>query len=822
VTAAVVFHVAWAQVLAQCTGLGDVVFGTVLSGRLQGSVGADRALGVFINTLPVRIAIHERTAIEAIRETYRTLSELLTHEQAPLALAQRCSGVPSSLPLFTTLLNYRHQVDDIVPQWEGVRVLDSEERTNYPLAISVEDYGKSFGLSVQVTRSVSPERVCALMHRALERLVDALSDAPHSRLDLLDVLPPDEREMLLSTWNETQAPYPAHRTIHQLFEEQVQATPHAMALGGMAEPLTYAGLNARANQLSRLLIEQGVSPDDRIAICVERGPSMVVALLAVLKAGGAYLPLDPTYPLERLTQILEDAAPRLLLSDGVGKQTLGRLAETIPGVRLGTSDCVGLLDQNPQIPGLTPANLAYIIYTSGSTGKPKGVMIEHRSLVASTFARQAVYGSGVCTRFLLLSSIAFDSSVAGIFGTLTSGGTLYVADAETARDPRGIAQFIHNHAITRLLCVPSLARLVLAGLEVGGPCTLREMIVAGEACPTVLARDSVAFDPPIELYNEYGPTETTVWATVHRCSPDEHTVIPIGKPVANTRIYLLDRNGLPAPLGTVGEIYIGGAGVARGYWNRDDLTSERFMEDPFSPLPGARMYRTGDLARYRSSGELEFLGRNDQQVKIRGFRIELGEIEARLLEYDAVREAIALVREDQPGVQRLVAYITTEVDMTALRAHLLKSLPEYMVPTACVVLKTLPLTPNGKLDRDALPAPDDASLVRKGYEAPLSENERTLAAVWSEVLGVERVGRHDHFFELGGHSLLAVQLVIRTRELLGVDIPLAALFERPVLAALADHVTQLQLASYSTADLAMLEAEVNALSEDELLEIISS
>ena len=821
VTAAVVFHVAWAQVLAQCTGRGDVVFGTVLSGRLQGSAGADRALGVFINTLPVRITVHERTAAEAIRATYLALSELLSHEQAPLALAQRCSGIPASLPLFTTLLNYRHQNDDVLPQWDGIRVLDSEERTNYPLAISVEDYGSSFGLTVQVTRAAAPQRVCAFMQRALERLIDALTDAPDTRLDLMDVLPADEREMLLSSWNQTQAPYPAQQTIHQLFEEQVHATPHAMALGGVPEPLTYTELNAKANQLSHLLMEHGIGPDDRIAICVERGPSMIVALLAVLKAGAAYVPLDSSYPLERLAQIVEDAAPRLLLSDGVGRQALASLAETTPGVRLDTADLAHRPDRNPRIPGLTSTHLAYIIYTSGSTGKPKGVMVEHRSLVASTFSRHAVYGAGAGTRFLLLSSLAFDSSVAGIFGTLTSGGTLYVAATATARDPRGIAQTVRHHAITRLLCVPSLARPLLTDLEVDGQGSLREMIVAGEACPTVLARDCAAFDPPIALYNEYGPTEATVWATVHRCSPDEHNLVPIGKPITNTRIYLLDQNHLPAPLGTIGEIHIGGAGIARGYLNRADQTAERFVEDPFSPIAGARMYRSGDLARYRPDGVLEFLGRNDQQVKIRGFRIELGEIETRLLEHTGIREAVALVREDQTGIQRLVAYVAPDADTTALRTHLMARLPEYMVPTAYVVLPALPLTANGKLDREALPTPDGASLVRKEYQAPLSESERTLAAVWAEVLGVERIGRHDHFFELGGHSLLAVQLVIRARELLGVDIPLQALFEHPVLSALADHMTQLQLALYSSADLAALEQEVNALSEEELLELMS-
>jgi syringomycin synthetase protein SyrE len=376
--------------------------------------------------------------------------------------------------------------------------------------------------------------------------------------------------------------------------------------------------------------------------------------------------------------------------------------------------------------------------------------------------------------------------------------------------------------ITSLLCMPSLARLVLADLARQGTGTLREMIVAGEACPPALVQEAAAH-PGLALFNEYGPTEATVWATVHRCSPDERAPVPIGRPIRNTRLYLLDEHGHPVPVGMAGELHIGGAGVARGYLNQPALTSSAFLPDPFDPRPDARMYRTGDLARYRPDGVLDFLGRNDQQVKIRGYRIEPGEVEARLVEHPGVREAVVLAREDVPGQKQLVAYVTLAEGAVAtgiatrLRADAQDRLPDYMLPAAYVVLDALPLSPNGKLDRQALPAPADEAYAHRHYEAPWAGVEQGLAQLWSALLGVERVGRHDRFFELGGHSLLAIQLVTRVRETFGVDLSLKVLFERQSLEALADLITSLQLASYETQDLQALEQQLQSLSEEQLL-----
>jgi amino acid adenylation domain-containing protein len=488
---------------------------------------------------------------------------------------------------------------------------------------------------------------------------------------------------------------------------------------------------------------------------------------------------------------------------------------------LDQADANGLSAQplhNPVLAGLHPAQLAYVIYTSGSTGLPKGVMVEHRNLVSSTRARLQIYGPGAGKRFLLLSSQAFDSSVAGIFGTLASGACLHVVSADTAQDPHLIALAMLNQEITSVLCVPSLAGLLLAQLRQDGRGALNEIIVAGEACPNTLAAQCAAFDPPLALYNEYGPTEATVWASVQRCEAG-HGEIPIGRPAPHARIYLLDPYLRPVPLGAVGEIHIGGAGVARGYQNQDGLSAQRFRPDPFSDAAGARMYASGDLGRWSNDGVLAYLGRNDQQVKVRGFRVELGEIESCLLACSGVREAAVLAREDHPGTQRLVAYVVA--DDASLqgqwRSELGVRLAEYMVPTAFVVLERFPLTPNGKLDRLALPAPDLATLSSRAYQAPHGEAEQLLARIWQELLGTQGVGRNDHFFELGGHSLLAIQLVARVRDACGVTLALAKLFQAPTLAAMAELVHAERMGQFDSADVARIAADLDQMSEQELM-----
>nr|WP_248141654.1 non-ribosomal peptide synthetase [Burkholderia gladioli] len=661
----------------------------------------------------------------------------------------------------------------------------------------------ALGLTAQVIHPISPERVCGYMHHVLGQLADALEHAPHTAVRELAVLPADERELLLETWNRTDTPYPAHLCVHQLFEQQVQRTPEAVALVWEEQSLTYDQLNIQANRLAHRLIELGVKPDTRVALCAERSPAMVIALLAILKAGGAYVPLDPAYPGERLSHILHDAQPLLLLADAVGQQTLADQWGQLPMLALEQPLPADLKTSNPntQAIGLTPAHLAYVIYTSGSTGTPKGVMVEHAQIVRLFDVTQASYGFNEQDVWCLFHSIAFDFSVWELWGALRYGGRLVIVPNDVARFAPDFHRLVCKQNVTVLNQTPSAFKAFIeADANSDSENSLRYVVFGGDALdPSILAPWYARHpDKRPQLVNMYGITETTIHVS-HRLLDRSDTSkrgSPIGHRIPDLRIYLLDAYGQPVPLGAVGELYIGGAGVARGYLNQPELSAERFLNDPFHSAPGARMYRTGDLARYQADGNLEFLGRNDQQVKIRGFRIEPGEIETHLASHPAVREAVVIAREDAPGEKRLVAYVTPNQEVPedlalVLRTYLGARLPEYMVPAAYVMLQALPLTPNGKLDRRALPAPDSSAYAQRGYEPPQGEAEIILASIWAELLGLERVGRHDNFFELGGHSLLAVRLLSRLPHVLNVAPPLASLFDQPTLAGFALAVTEL-------------------------------
>ncbi|HIF6659724.1 TPA: amino acid adenylation domain-containing protein, partial [Serratia marcescens] len=781
-------HLAWAQVLASVSGRDSVVFGTVLLGRLQGGEGAERALGLFINTLPLRLDIDRRGVETAAREAHVRLSGLLAHEHAPLALAQRCSGVSPGAPLFSALLNYRHNNGEAVALPEGVSLLSAEERTNYPFVLSVEDGGDSLGLTAQVTETVDAQRVCDYMVQALSSLAQALEQAPETPVCSLAVVPEAERELLLHGWNRTERDYPLDQTLAALFEQQVRRTPDATALVSGAESLSYAQLNARANRLAHALIARGVGPDSRVAVCAERGLNMVTALFGILKAGGAYVPLDPAYPGERLQYILQDADPVLLLADAAGRAALGEPAT--PQLALEAALPETLSAENPA-PRAQASHLAYVIYTSGSTGKPKGAMNEHRGVVNRLVWMQEAYGLTAADTVLQKTPFGFDVSVWEFFWPLMVGARLVMAKPEGHKDPDYLSRAIEQYGVTTLHFVPSMLQSFLADGQAATRCgQVVRVMCSGEALPAALVAEFYRRLPQAELHNLYGPTEAAVDVTAWHCSREADRVsVPIGRPIANTRIYLLDERGQPVPLGAVGELYIGGVQVARGYLNRPELTAERFLADPFAP--GGRMYRTGDVARYLANGDIEYLGRNDQQVKIRGFRIECGEIEAVLATHPAVREAVVDARAVGDD-KRLVAWVVPAADVAeealagALRQHVSAALPDYMVPSAWVVVAALPLSPNGKLDRRALPEPQGAQ-SQAAYEAPQGEHETLLAAIWRELLNVERVGRHDNFFELGGHSLLAVRLTNRLQQM-EWQLPLQVLFANPTLLALAQQL----------------------------------
>jgi amino acid adenylation domain-containing protein len=678
VSAASLWHVAWAQVLARVTGREDVVFGTVLFGRMQGGEGAERVPGIFINTLPVRMRVGQEGVEASVRRTHGLLGELLRHEHAPLALAQRCSAVPAPAPLFSALLNYRYSRaegqlsgGEALQAVQGMELLYAEERTNYPCTLSVDDWGEGFSLTAQVQAPIEPERVCELMHTALERLIEALERAPGRALRSLQVLPERERQRVLVEWNASRVEYARHECVHELFEAQAERTPEAVAVVYEASQLSYGELNRRANRVAHYLRQLGVGPDVPVGLCVERSLEMIVGLLGILKAGGAYVPLDPAYPAERLHFLLADARVAVLLSQ---RALRDRLPETdARRVELDGAGAAAMAQQPSHNPAvrLQATNLAYVIYTSGSTGKPKGVMNTHGGVVNRLLWMQQEYGIGVTDCILQKTPFGFDVSVWEFFWTLATGAKLIMAKPGGHKDPDYLAEQIVSQQVTTIHFVPSMLGVFLNAAEVDICKTLRLVFCSGEALGPELMRAYLRSGKG-ELHNLYGPTEAAVDVTYWRCTDEPAaTTVPIGRPIANTQIYILDAECQPVPVGVSGELYIGGAGLARGYVGRPGLTAERFVANPYGGA-GERMYRTGDLARWRSDGTIEFLGRSDFQVKIRGFRIELGEIEARLAEYPGVEQVAVLAREEEAGDKRLVAYYTWWAGERGeeLRAHL--------------------------------------------------------------------------------------------------------------------------------------------------------
>jgi amino acid adenylation domain-containing protein len=668
------------------------------------------------------------------------------------------------------------------------------------------------------------QEIAAQFHQLL---VSALAQ-PNSAIHSLDLL--HNRQQLLGELNQTQTPYPKDVCIHHLISDQAQEFPTGIAITWSNQQLTYEDLEQRSNQLAHHLQQLGVGPDVLVGLYIERSPLMIIGMLGILKAGGAYVPLDPSYPKARLAFMLEDAQVTVLLTQ---QSLLYQLPTQAPqGLCLDTDwEAINHHPTAPVTSAVTPTHLAYVIYTSGSTGQPKGVQITHQNLVHSTYARILTYPLSIL-RFLLLSSFAFDSSVAGIFWSLCQGGELHLPETGLERDPAGLIAVIADHQISHLLTLPSLYSLILEGAKPQQLTSLQTVIVAGEVCPAALVRTHQAQLPDTELFNEYGPTEGTVWSTVYRCFPvvpSHPTVckvagltdtVPIGRPIPNAEVYILDDQGQPVPMGVRGELYLGGVGIARGYLHQPELTQQRFIPHPFRDDGYARLYRTGDLARYRPDGEIEFCGRRDDQIKLRGFRIELAEIEATIAQYPAVLETIVMVREDSPGDQRLVAYLRpqpdVELELETLRPGLREILPDYMIPSAFIVLKTFPRTPNGKIDRQALPSSTQTQSERAtAFIAPRTATEVQLVEIWTETLKVNAVGIHDNFFDLGGHSLLATQLASRCRDTFQVEISLRQFFAAPTIADLATLITQQLANAVDETFVAKVLADIQQLSEEE-------
>lgn len=796
-------HAAWACVLARASGRDDVVFGTVLSGRMRDPLETSDMLGMLVNTLPIRVTLGRQGVEQYVLQVHRRLSGLIEHEHAPLTLARQCSAVAPPTPLFGALLDYRRSADaaggphgDAGRPWEGIALLAGSERTSFPLSLTVNDRDDRIECIIQTRADQDPERMLACLLAAIERMAHALEREPGRQIGLLDVLPADETERLTVGWagmagGSHRFPDPC---VHRLFEEQAARSPEAVCVVQGGTSVTYGALNASANRLARHLREFGVVPESRVALCVPRSIEMIVGMLAVLKAGGAYVPLDPDYPAARLHQLVRNSAPVLALSVGnVQGSVFERLGLPVVDLIADARRWAGAdaSDLDPVEVGVSASNIAYLIHTSGSTGMPKGVMIEHRNVVSFIRAHIELCELRATDRVLQFASCSFDNSVAEIFPALSAGAALVLRpDGPIAPDAE-FGSFLRDNRVT-VADLPT-AFWHLWAYQVGrGECLppppLRIVLAGGEKAEWRYLSDW--FGAPDadrrRIVNTYGLTEATVNSLV--CDLDRAMVreargLPIGRPLANSRVYILDRDWRVAPVGVTGEIHIGGHGLARGYLGQPRLTAERFIPDPFSE-DGSRLYRTGDLGRWSESGRIEYLGRADSQLKIRGYRVEPGEIEAALLSDLTVRDAKVVAHGDQ-----IVAYVVPEdghpLHVADLRARLSTILPAYMVPGAVVCVPCLPVNTHGKIDLDAMPVPAGEAAGAGSSDEPAGPAETLIAGIWGELLRVGRIGRHDDFFDLGGHSLLAIRVVSRLRSVTGADIGIRDLFAHPTLEGFA-------------------------------------
>jgi amino acid adenylation domain-containing protein len=790
---------AWAVLLARSSGEDEVVFGTTVSGRNPEVAGVESIVGLLVNTLATRVPVPANEPLVAwLRRLQDEQAQARQYDYTPLADVLAWSNVPHGTPLFETLFVFEnYPVDRALGEPDGslrrmgleasdVRVF---ERTNYPLTAIVGPGPELVLRLAYETRRLDAPAVARLLHRWKD-LLEGVAGNPDRRLGELPLSSDDERHALVE-WGTGPAAPAADRCVHELFAEQAARTPGAVAVESGPDQVTYAELNRRSHRLALRLRRMGVGPEVRVGLCLGRSIELATAVLAVLKAGGAYLPLDPAYPRERLAFMLADARAPVLV-------TKERWRDRLPAGAAG----VVYLDAAEDLPdgdGATgpatwPDNLAYVIYTSGSTGRPKGVMMTHRCLanLLSWQLRAPTFAPG--RRVLQFTSPSFDVSFQEMFSTWLSGGTLVIAPDDVRADAARLAGFLREQRVGRLF-LPYVALRHLAEAAGGGTVleSLREVITAGEQLRVTpgLAAFFGGPDGPT-LHNQYGPSESHVVTAFTLDEPPARwpALPPIGRPIANARAYVLGAGMRLLPVGVPGELYLGGVALGRGYLGQADLTAERFVPDPFGPS-GSRLYRTGDRARWRADGELEFLGRVDQQLKVRGFRVEPGEVEAAVRQHPAVRDAAVAAWEQEAGDRRLVIYVVAAAgeppSVSELRRFLGETLPDYMMPASVVFLDTLPLTPSGKLDRRALPAPGPARpALGDEYVAPGNPLEEVLAGIWAGVLGVERVGVRDSFFELGGDSLLSLRVVARVREALQVEIPLREFFVRPTVAGMAD------------------------------------
>ncbi len=780
--------------LSRYSGSRDIVLGYTSAGRNQSQT--ENLIGYFINTLVLRNHLDKDDSFISLLNRIQNQA-LLDQDHQGISFSQLKEaageiGSKNEGRLFQVMLTVQNapKSEFHVPDLT-VEPLALENRVSqFDLTFLIEEQEGMLLGAIEYSTDLFEADTLERLVGHLKTLCEGIVVHPDKPIEQLEILTKPEWQQLVFAWNqpcELKHASQQDKPITSWIASKADTHPSKIALVFDKEQITYWELNTRANRLAHYLQSQGLGAESRIGIFAERSIEMVVAILAVLKSGAAYVPLDSSYPAERLMYMVKDAGVQLILmqSSLSNKLNLGDIS-----LAMIDKPYEEYLSEFPVL-SATLDNTAYIIYTSGSSGQPKGVLVTHRNLLHSTLARLEYYQDAPeC--FLLISSFAFDSSVAGIFWTLSQGGCLCLPKNEETGNPAALAALIKNHSVTHLLALPSFYTSIINENAIPSLTSLTTVIVAGEACSSEIANEHHSKLPNVKFYNEYGPTEATVWSSAYKVERHEDIgTLPIGKVINNEQIYLLDSHYQPVPIGVCGELYIGGLGISQGYVNRPDLTAEKFIPDLFSGS-GSRLYKTGDLARYRADGNIDFIGRVDHQVKIRGYRIELEEIEAKLDACAGIRDAVVIVREDNEGDKRIVAYLMAEHDLAAndLRNRLSNTLPEYMLPSAFVILDAFPLTPNGKLDRKALPAPSLSDVAIQEFLPPQSEAEIILVKIWQELLGVERVGRNDHFFELGGHSLMAISLIERLQQN-GFAVDLMNVFNMPVLAELAASLSGL-------------------------------
>ncbi len=802
---------AFGVLLGRYSNQQEVVVGTPVANRNHRQI--EGTVGFFVNTLVMRVGLRRKdTYRDVLRRVRETAIGAYEHQEVPfekLVEELRPERGLSHSPLFQVAFALQ---DDWMPtiELESLRMIPFEinaSTSKFDLSLEMRESEDGLIAALEYKTDIFEEATAKRMLLHYEALLESIVENPDRRLRDMSVLTCGERRQIIEEWNQTETEYP-YKTIHELFEQQAERKPEATALEFEGERVSYRELNRRANQLAQYLIRHGAGPEDCLGISMERSVDMVVGLLAILKSGAAYVPLDPAYPKERLDFMLSDSGVRLVLTEQRFAETFHEWDATPISIDAEWNKIAAESGSNP-VTKVSPENLVYVIYTSGSTGRPKGVLLQHGGVVNCLTWLRENFALDESDRVVFKAALSFDASVWELFLPLTHGATVIIARPKGEQDADYLVSLIRESNVTTIHFIPSMFSVFLDQEGLEQITSLKRISCGGEA----LSAESVerAFDRlKAELHNFYGPTEASIGCINWRCEPGRaRRSVPIGRPINNTRAYILDENLQPVPIGVTGELFIGGEGLARGYLNNPHLTADRFLPDLFTNQAGSRLYRSGDMARYLADGTIDFLGRADDQVKVRGFRIEPGEIETALSSHHAVRESLVLLREDAPGDKRLVAYVvsdeTAQTDGKELRNFLRGKLPDYMVPSAFVMLERMPLNSNGKVDRRALPEPDRARQgAEESYVAARNPLEEVLAAIWADVLGLERISVFDNFFELGGHSLLAMQAAARIHTALHLEVPVRRLFECPTVEGLAETL-QLQVTASRSVEAPPLE-----------------